>query len=257
MAGSGPAEPRSGVAGAGRAGVSESVGDIPGAADRRKGGDTGEPRWPMALAVLTAGALHGVLPTELRSLPPELLGDARWWYLVVVTVLLGILIIGDPGRIDKENHWLRALTIGADRTDLGGQRARGRPVGGQHPEYEAVHRGRQQAAHRRRGDLAGQCHRLRPLVLGGRPWWCGSSSPGSTAHPAFVFPEMINPRFVEAGWYPKFVDYLHLSFTAATAFSPTDVSAVKPWAKLVMMVEESISLLVAILVVARAVNILK
>ncbi len=68
---------------------------------------------------------------------------------------------------------------------------------------------------------------------------------------------MINSRFVEDGWYPKFVDYLHLSFTAATAFSPTDVSAVKPWAKLAMMVEESISLLVAILVVARAVNILK
>lgn len=80
---------------------------------------------------------------------------------------------------------------------------------------------------------------------------------GTTARPAFIFPEMINPRFVEANWYPKFVDYLHLSFTAATAFSPTDVSAVKPWAKLMMMLEESISLLVAILVVARAVNILK
>ena len=68
---------------------------------------------------------------------------------------------------------------------------------------------------------------------------------------------MINPQFVEADWYPTFIDYLHLSFTTATAFSPTDVSAVKPWAKLLMMLEETISLLVAILVVARAVNILK
>ena len=59
---------------------------------------------------------------------------------------------------------------------------------------------------------------------------------------------MINPQFVGADWYPKFVDYLHLSFTTATAFSPTDVSPVKPWAKLMMMLEESISLLVAILV---------
>ena len=36
----------------------------------------------MALAVLTAGVLHGVLPTELRSLPPELLGTrvgGTWW----------------------------------------------------------------------------------------------------------------------------------------------------------------------------------
>ncbi len=41
------------------------------------------------------------------------------------------------------------------------------------------------------------------------------------------------------------------------AFSPTDVSAIRPWAKLMMMAEDVISLLVALLVVARAVNILK
>jgi hypothetical protein len=41
------------------------------------------------------------------------------------------------------------------------------------------------------------------------------------------------------------------------AFSPTDVSAIRPWAKLMMMAEETISLVVGILVVARAVNILK
>jgi hypothetical protein len=68
---------------------------------------------------------------------------------------------------------------------------------------------------------------------------------------------MTNSDYVEPGWYPKFVDYLFLSFTTATAFSPTDVSAIKPWAKLMMAVDEAISLLVALLVVARAVNILK
>jgi len=62
---------------------------------------------------------------------------------------------------------------------------------------------------------------------------------------------------VRPDWYPKFLDYLFLSFTTATAFSPTDVSAIKPWAKLMMMAEEAISLLVAILVVSRAVNILR
>jgi hypothetical protein len=75
--------------------------------------------------------------------------------------------------------------------------------------------------------------------------------------PAFVFPEMTNSQYVEADWYPKFVDYLHLSFTTATAFSPTDVSAIRPWAKLLMMAEEAISLVVGLLVIARAVNILK
>ena len=68
---------------------------------------------------------------------------------------------------------------------------------------------------------------------------------------------MTNPQYVAPGWYPKFVDYLTLSFTSAMAFSPTDVSAIKPWAKLMMMAESVISLLVAILVVARAVNILR
>jgi hypothetical protein len=73
--------------------------------------------------------------------------------------------------------------------------------------------------------------------------------------------EMTNHDHVRAGWMPMFSDYFHLSFSTATAFSPTDVSAIKVWAKWVMMAEESISLVVALLVVAllvvaRAVNIL-
>ena len=80
---------------------------------------------------------------------------------------------------------------------------------------------------------------------------------GSSRQPAFVFPEMANAQYVAPGWCPKFIDYFHLSFTTATAFSPTDVSAIKPWAKLMMMTEEAISLLVAVLVVSRAVNILR
>ena len=68
---------------------------------------------------------------------------------------------------------------------------------------------------------------------------------------------MTNSQYVAADWSPSFIDYLHLSFTTATAFSPTDVSAIRPWAKLLMMAEEAISLVVAVLVVARAVNILK
>ena len=49
----------------------------------------------------------------------------------------------------------------------------------------------------------------------------------------------------------------HLANATGTAFSPTDVSAIKAWAKLMMMAEEAVSLVVALLVVARAVNILK
>jgi hypothetical protein len=80
---------------------------------------------------------------------------------------------------------------------------------------------------------------------------------GTASGPAFVFPEMTNAEHVPAGWYPKFVDYLHLSFSTATAFSPTDVSAIKPWAKLMMMAEEIVSLVVGLLVIARAVNVIR
>ncbi len=55
-------------------------------------------------------------------------------------------------------------------------------------------------------------------------------------------------------WYPQFTDYLALSFNTSTAFSPTDVSAIKRWAKLLMILESTVSLALATLVVAKAVN---
>jgi hypothetical protein len=229
----------------------------PGGEDATQGRGVGEPRWPMALAVLAAGALHAVLPTQLRQLPPELLGDSRWWYLVVVAVLLTALIIGDPGRIDRPSRWLRVLTIALIALISADN---------------AVQAGRLVASILSTNPFTEDANKL--LIAGGSIWLANvigfslwywevdrggsvARSRGSTTKPAFVFPEMINPQFVEKDWYPTFVDYLYLSFTTATAFSPTDVSAVKPWAKLLMMLEEAISLLVAILVVARAVNILK
>jgi hypothetical protein len=60
----------------------------------------------------------------------------------------------------------------------------------------------------------------------------------------------------EDEWSPGFVDYLFLSFTNATAFSPTDTMPLTPRAKLLMMVQSAISLLTIALVAARAVNIL-
>ena len=48
---------------------------------------------------------------------------------------------------------------------------------------------------------------------------------------------MSSAEHVRAGWYPAFVDYLHLSFNTAMTFSTSDVSVIKPWAKLMMMAE--------------------
>lgn len=71
----------------------------------------------------------------------------------------------------------------------------------------------------------------------------------------FLFPQAnLSGEF--DGWSPGFVDYLYLSFTNATAFSPTDVLPLTKRAKLLMMGESAISLLTLAFVAARAVNIL-
>lgn len=74
--------------------------------------------------------------------------------------------------------------------------------------------------------------------------------------PDLLFPQMSmpDPRFQD--WSPGFIDYLFVSFTTATAFSPTDTMPLSPRAKLLTMAEASISLLTIALVAARAVNIL-
>jgi uncharacterized membrane protein len=79
---------------------------------------------------------------------------------------------------------------------------------------------------------------------------------GSNIPASFGFPEDSMPDLAPAEWIPRYPDYLYLSFTNATAFSPTDTLPVRTWAKMAMMSESVISLLTAILVIARAINVL-
>jgi uncharacterized membrane protein len=67
---------------------------------------------------------------------------------------------------------------------------------------------------------------------------------------------MASPELAPPEWEPYFVDYLYMSFTNATAFSPTDVMPLARWAKVTMAVQSAVALLVGVLVIARAVNIL-
>jgi hypothetical protein len=205
----------------------------------------------MALAVLAAGGLRAVLPPALRN------GDTRWAFVAVVVVLLGILVIGDPGRIDRDSTWLRIMTgtliglISAVNAAAAVRLVAGIIGGAKFSTDANILLG------------SGGAIWLSNVITFGLWYWdldrggAAARARGSSRQPAFVFPEMTNAQYVAPGWYPKFIDYLHLSFTTATAFSPTDVSAIKPWAKLMMMTEEAISLLVAVLVVSRAVNILR
>ena len=87
-----------------------------------------------------------------------------------------------------------------------------------------------------------------------------AQEPGHTDG-AFLFPQMtMHPDAkVAAGeeeWEPHFVDYMFLAFNTSTAFSPTDVPVLSRWAKILMMIQAMISLLVIALLAGRAVNIL-
>ena len=79
---------------------------------------------------------------------------------------------------------------------------------------------------------------------------------GTAQHPDLMFPQMASPELAPPDWEPHFVDYLYMSFTNATAFSPTDVMPLARWAKMTMAVQSAVALLVGVLVIARAVNVL-
>jgi uncharacterized membrane protein len=85
----------------------------------------------------------------------------------------------------------------------------------------------------------------------------GRRAAGHDAAPDFLFPQMTDDRIEPRGWRPRFIDYLYVSLTNATAFSPTDTMPLTPMAKSVMGGQALVSLVTIGLIVARAVNILK
>lgn len=76
-------------------------------------------------------------------------------------------------------------------------------------------------------------------------------------HVDLQFPQDTSPETAAPGWRPSYVDYLFVSITSSTAFSPTDTMPLTHRAKLLMGTQSLISLLTVGLVAARAVNVLK
>jgi len=77
---------------------------------------------------------------------------------------------------------------------------------------------------------------------------------------SFLFPQMTMSKEAlregnEQDWSPNFVDYL-CSWLLILAFSPTDTLVLARWAKILMMLQSLLSLLIIALLAARAVNIL-
>ena len=205
----------------------------------------------MALSIIVIVGLHVALPAKYRVNPP-------WLAPLVLLILLAILIIGDPGRIDRQKPWLR-ITTGAmiALLTLANLFAAGRLVGA----IITVNKLFASDALALLG--TGAMIWVTNVVTFGLWYWdldrggAAARAHHPQADPAFVFAEMQHTEYTSADWMPKFADYLSLSFWTATAFSPTDVSAIKRWAKLMMMTEAAVSLVIGVLVIARAVNILK
>jgi uncharacterized membrane protein len=72
----------------------------------------------------------------------------------------------------------------------------------------------------------------------------------------FLFPQMNLGGGVARGWSPGFLDYLFLAFNTSTAFSPTDTAVLSRRAKVLMMMQALLSLVILAVLVSRAINAL-
>jgi uncharacterized membrane protein len=210
----------------------------------------GESRWPVAAVNVLAIALQTVLPDRLT------LVAHHWVMPVLELVLLLALVAANPFQFNRDSRLLRAgsLTLCGLITLANG--------------WSAV-RLCQELVEGRAGENAA------PLLSTGAAIWLTNviafalwywqfdrGGPAARANarqhiPDFMFPQMQTPELSSREWEPTFVDYLYVSFTNATAFSPTDVMPLSRWAKMTMMLQSVVSLVTVALVIARAVNILK
>lgn len=207
-------------------------------------------RWPALFALLALGGLYAALPSSL------LLGGPRWLLLAVISVLIVPLVVSHYRGAHDTNQVLGYVLNGVVTTAMIISLAlliRALPQHLEKPQ-ELL----QSAAALWLANI---------LVFASWYWRLDAGGPHRraqrTGHPigAFLFPQMtIAPERKHAAglheWSPNFVDYLFLAFNTSTAFSPTDVPVLSRWAKVLMMLQSLISLLVIALLAARAVNIL-
>ena len=208
----------------------------------------GEPRWPMAVAVLAAILLQVGTPHRGRV-------QAWWVFPLLEFALLVVVVLRDPGRIDRRSRAARRSTIVLVTVMTIGTMA-----GVIVLIYDILAGIKGINA----TDLLGRGAAIwftNVIVFSLWYWELDRGGPAERAAdsgrpPSFAFPENAMPEFAEEGWRPKYPDYLYLAFTNATAFSPTDTLPVRTWAKMTMLLQSVVSLVTAILVIARAINVL-
>jgi hypothetical protein len=220
------------------------------AAGSSEAGDevVGEARWPMAGAVVAAIVLTILLPEAVRPGP-------RWLLPLIEGVLLVAVIAGDPGKISRRSRLLRVLSIAlVSVLALGTLWATGLLID------DLIHGGPETNSASdllEAGSVVWVSNNIAFALL---YWELDGGGAAARAHSLpdhldLAFPQQLNPRIAPSNWRPRFIDYLYLGFTNATAFSPTDVMPLVPWAKITMAVQSVISIAILGLVIARAVNV--
>jgi uncharacterized membrane protein len=206
-----------------------------------------EPFWPAQATILAAIALQLTVPPRLTIGPSWLLPS-----------LEGALLIGmffaTPHELEHEHRVRRRVAIGltafvsaANIYSLGAL-----------THYLLHHH----VDKPRELIVAGVLIWLTNFLIFGLWYWQvdrggpGKRAAGHDGPPDFLFPQMSDDRIEPRDWRPKFLDYLYVSLTNATAFSPTDTLPLTPMAKSVMGVQSLVSLVTLGLIVSRAVNIL-
>ncbi len=208
----------------------------------------GESTWGVRSAVVAATALQVAIPNRYE-IPPT-------WLLPSLGVLLGVaLSIVHPRRITRHSPQIRLISkllIAVITLANAGSASR---------LITALLRGKEHDPTTLL--LTGGAIWLTNVIVFGMWYWDldrggpAARSQALKSYPDFLFPQMTAPDLSSPDWKPEFLDYLYVSFTNAAAFSPTDVLPLARWAKMTMMLQSIVSLSTVVLVIARAVNILK
>ena len=211
-----------------------------------------EPRWPSVVAVLFALGLYVALPQQMMGSAGAAVA-IHFAIPAVELVLLAPLALGAPHRHAAESVGRRRAAIGLTAVLsvanllalalLVTRIADGSVAGA--PRLLA----------------AAEIWTTNAIVFALWYWELdGGGPPVRLANLGgrrdFAFVQMLNPELAEPGWHPRFVDYLYVSFTNASAFSPSDTLPLTRWAKLLMLVQSWVSIVTVVLVAARAVSML-
>jgi hypothetical protein len=210
---------------------------------------TAEPRWPAALALLSIGGLYYALPSELTVGPD-------WLVLVLVAAMAVLATVSHRRGNWRFSHFLgyaASLVVTLSVAISLGLLISRLPAHKDSPSQLLR--------------SAGALWICNLLVFACWYWRLDAGGPHERAlrrshtDGAFLFPQMVldpelRKEMGEDQWQPGFVDYLFLAFNTSTAFSPTDVPVLSRWAKVLMMLQASISLATLAILAARAVNIL-